>query len=138
MTTTAHAETPVDPLWWSWEGVHGGWVTGAALTAVRDGFAGGRRPVRSLTTHFLTPDDCAPLDPPVAPAPFARQPETRPAAAGRPLAGGPRAELVARVRLRDGRAATGRRARVVRTRQDGRAPGARPASGQTAAGTVNS
>ncbi|GAA3506138.1 acyl-CoA thioesterase II [Streptomyces prasinosporus] len=272
---TVHAEAPVDPLWWSWEGAHGGWVAGAALTAARDGFAGGRRPVRSLTTHFLAPvgagplrfsgtapatgrrtaaclftghqdgepvvlgsalfgpgrtgpayeglpapdvpgpDDCAPLDLPVELALFARQLEMRPATADRPLAGGPRAELVAWVRFRDGRAldaaavatladalppalyarwraprpvptaeltvhftdalddgapegwglvrirtdhagggwavddsavwsadrrllATGRQARVVRARQEGGTPGARPASGRAAAGTVNS
>ncbi|MFF7853380.1 acyl-CoA thioesterase domain-containing protein [Streptomyces sp. NPDC007904] len=161
---TTHAETPVDPRWWSWEGAHGGWVAGAALTAVRDVLAGGGLPVRSLSTHFLAPvgagalrfsgtapatgrrtatclftghqdgeavvlgsalfgpgrtgpayeglmaprvpepDDCAPLDLPVELAPFARQLEIRPATADRPLSGGPRAELVAWVRFRDGRA----------------------------------
>nr|WP_081239489.1 thioesterase family protein [Streptomyces viridosporus] len=163
MTMTTHAETPVDPLWWSWEGAHGGWVAGAALTAVRDAFTGGHRPVRSLTTHFLAPvgtgplrfsgttpatgrstatclftghqdgepalvgsalfgprrtgpgydglpapdvpgpDDCPPLHLPVEQVPFARQLEIRPATADRPLAGGPRAELVAWIRFRDGR-----------------------------------
>ncbi|WP_436850427.1 acyl-CoA thioesterase [Streptomyces griseoloalbus] len=52
---TSHAETRVDPLWWSWEGAHGGWVAAAALDAVRERFAGGAQPVRSLTTHFLAP-----------------------------------------------------------------------------------
>ncbi|MFE9775125.1 acyl-CoA thioesterase [Streptomyces sp. NPDC005931] len=161
---TTHDETRIDPLWWSWEGAHGGRVAGAALDAVRGGFGGAAQPVRSLTTHFLAPvgtgplrfsgtapatgrrtatclftgyqegepvvlgsvllgpgrtgpgheglppprvpgpDDCVPLHLPVELAPFARQLDIRPATADRPLAGGPRAELVAWVRFRDGRA----------------------------------
>ncbi|MET9306384.1 thioesterase family protein [Streptomyces cellulosae] len=61
MTTTAYDATQIDPRWWSWEGMHGGWVAGAALTAVRDSFAGGDRPVRSLTTHYLAPVGTGPL-----------------------------------------------------------------------------
>ncbi|MFC7512590.1 acyl-CoA thioesterase domain-containing protein [Streptomyces thermocarboxydus] len=41
--------------------MHGGWVAGAALTAVRDSFVGGDRPVRSLTTHYLAPVGTGPL-----------------------------------------------------------------------------
>ncbi|BFO17513.1 hypothetical protein SHKM778_39010 [Streptomyces sp. KM77-8] len=58
---TSSDETRVDPLWRSWEGAHGGWVAGAALAAVRDRFAGGDRPVRTLTTHFLAPVGVGPL-----------------------------------------------------------------------------
>ncbi|MEV8074183.1 hypothetical protein [Streptomyces pseudogriseolus] len=43
MTTTAYDATRMDPRWWSFEGMHGGWVAGAALTAVRDAFAGVHR-----------------------------------------------------------------------------------------------
>ncbi|MCO4696077.1 thioesterase family protein [Streptomyces sp. RO-S4] len=61
MTTTSYDATRIDSRWWSWEGMHGGWVAGAALTAVRDSFAGGAQPVRSLTTHFLAPVGTGPL-----------------------------------------------------------------------------
>lgn len=164
---TSSDETRVDPLWRSWEGAHGGWVAGAALTAVRDRLSGGDRPVRTLTTHFLAPvgagplrfsgtgpmagrrtatclftghqdgelvvmgsalfgpartgpahlglpapdvpgpDDCPALELPAELAPFARQLDIRPATADRPLSGGPRAELVAWVRFRDGRTLDG-------------------------------
>ncbi|MFI8189276.1 acyl-CoA thioesterase [Streptomyces sp. NPDC085946] len=164
MTVTTDTETRIDPAWRSWEGGHGGHVAAVALAAVRDRFAGGAHPVRTLTTHFLAPvtadplhvsgtapstgrrtaacvftghqngapvllgsalfgparpgpahagrpapdvpgpQDRAPLR--LAPwlAPFAGQLEIRPATADLPLAGGPRAELVAWVRFLDGRA----------------------------------
>ncbi|WP_128429770.1 acyl-CoA thioesterase [Streptomyces cyaneus] len=59
--TTTGSEIHVDPLWWSWEGAHGGHVAALALTAVRDRFAGGAHPVRTLTTHYLAPVDGSPL-----------------------------------------------------------------------------
>ncbi|MEV7285025.1 thioesterase family protein [Streptomyces sp. NPDC093252] len=61
MTLTSDIQTRVDPLWWSWEGAHGGHVAALALAAVRDRFAGAARPVRTLTTHFLAPVDVGPL-----------------------------------------------------------------------------
>ncbi|MEV0175869.1 thioesterase family protein [Streptomyces sp. NPDC050803] len=61
MTATIEPETRIDPLWWSWEGAHGGHVAAVALTAVRDRFTGGDRPVRTLTTHFLAPVGAGPL-----------------------------------------------------------------------------
>ncbi|MDI9833144.1 thioesterase family protein [Streptomyces sp. KAU_LT] len=61
MSTSTDTETRVDPAWYSWEGAHGGHVAALALTAVRDRFAGGAHPVRTLTTHYLAPVDGAPL-----------------------------------------------------------------------------
>ncbi|MGW5174159.1 acyl-CoA thioesterase [Streptomyces sp. NPDC004082] len=51
----------IDPLWWSWDGAHGGHAAAAALTAVREHLTGGADPVRSLTAHFLAPVDARPL-----------------------------------------------------------------------------
>ncbi|MEU9212341.1 thioesterase family protein [Streptomyces sp. NPDC048415] len=50
----------IDPLWWSWEGAHGGHAAAVALSAVRD-LSGAADPVRALTTHFLRPVDARPL-----------------------------------------------------------------------------
>lgn len=50
------------------------------------------------------PDGCPPLELPVEFVPFSQHVEYRSATAARPLAGGPVAELVAWVRLRDGAA----------------------------------
>ncbi|MFE2042052.1 acyl-CoA thioesterase domain-containing protein, partial [Streptomyces sp. NPDC059477] len=61
MTLTTDVQTRIDPLWWSWDGAHGGHVAALALAAVRDRFAGDARPVRTLTTHFLAPVDVGPL-----------------------------------------------------------------------------
>ncbi|NUP16407.1 MAG: thioesterase family protein [Streptomyces sp.] len=61
MTLTTDTEIRIDPQWWSWEGAHGGHVAALALTAVRDRFAGGDHPVRTLTTHYLAPVDESPL-----------------------------------------------------------------------------
>lgn len=58
---TTDTEFRIDPQWRSWEGAHGGHVAALALTAVRDRFAGGAHPVRTLTTHFLAPVDENPL-----------------------------------------------------------------------------
>ncbi|GAB2728484.1 acyl-CoA thioesterase [Streptomyces bullii] len=162
MTTTTDTETRIDPEWWSWEGAHGGHAAAVALTAVRERLAGGGRPVRTLTTHFLAPvaadplhvsgtapstgrrtaacvftghqngapvllgsalfgpdrsgpahagqpapdvpgpHDCPPLRLQPWLAPFAQRVDIRPATADLPLAGGPRAELVAWVRFADG------------------------------------
>lgn len=165
MTTTTDTEIRIDPLWWSWEGAHGGHVAALALAAVRDRFAGGAHPVRTLTTHYLAPvddsplyfsgtapaalgrrtatcgftghqngvpvilgsalfgsgrqgpshdgnpvprvpgpQDCRRLELPAELSPFARQLEIRPATQDLPLAGGDRAELMAWIRFRDGRA----------------------------------
>ncbi|MFD4523577.1 acyl-CoA thioesterase [Streptomyces sp. NPDC058470] len=52
----------MDPLWWSWEGAHGGHVAATVLAAVRDRAAAvGIRPARALTTHFLAPVDARPI-----------------------------------------------------------------------------
>lgn len=61
MTTTTGTEIRIDPAWWSGEGAHGGHVAAVALAAVRDRFAGGGHPVRTLATHFLAPVDESPL-----------------------------------------------------------------------------
>lgn len=61
VTTTTENESRIDPLWRSWEGAHGGHVAAVALRAVRERFAGGVRPVRTLTTHFLAPAAAGPL-----------------------------------------------------------------------------
>ncbi|WP_326725122.1 thioesterase family protein [Streptomyces sp. NBC_00243] len=59
---TSDAVAHIDPLWWSWEGAHGGHVAAAALSAVRDHAAeAGQHPARTLTTHFLAPVDARPL-----------------------------------------------------------------------------
>lgn len=57
----------VDRSWWSEAGAHGGYLAAAALTAMRARLGshadpGTRRPVRALTTRFLTPVDDRPLD----------------------------------------------------------------------------
>lgn len=59
--TTTDTEIRVDPRWWSWEGAHGGHVAALSLTAVRDRFAAGAHPVRTLTAHYLAPVDDSPL-----------------------------------------------------------------------------
>ncbi|MFC8433248.1 acyl-CoA thioesterase [Streptomyces sp. NPDC057253] len=61
MTTSTEHESQIDPEWRSWEGAHGGHVAAVALAAVRARFAGGARPVRTLTTHFLAPVGAGPL-----------------------------------------------------------------------------
>ncbi|MFD5074926.1 acyl-CoA thioesterase [Streptomyces sp. NPDC058371] len=61
MPATSSTVTRIDPLWWSWEGAHGGHTAAVALTAVRDLIGGGGHPVRALTTHFLAPVDARPL-----------------------------------------------------------------------------
>lgn len=61
MTATTDTQIRIDPKWWSWEGAHGGHVAALALTAVRDRFAGGAHPVRTLTAHYLAPVDDSPL-----------------------------------------------------------------------------
>lgn len=61
VTTSTEHESRIDPQWRSWEGAHGGHVAAVALAAVRSRFAGGARPVRTLTTHFLAPADAGPL-----------------------------------------------------------------------------
>nr|WP_210588666.1 thioesterase family protein [Streptomyces sp. GESEQ-35] len=61
MTMTTDTDVRIDPLWWSWEGAHGGHAAAVALAAVRDRFAGGAQAVRTLTTHFLAPVDTRPL-----------------------------------------------------------------------------
>ncbi|MEV7345231.1 thioesterase family protein [Streptomyces sp. NPDC093544] len=59
---TNDAVARIDPLWWSWEGAHGGHVAATALAAVRDRATdGGIRPARALTTHFLAPVDARPI-----------------------------------------------------------------------------
>ncbi|SHH31609.1 acyl-CoA thioesterase [Streptomyces sp. 3214.6] len=51
----------IDARWQAFPGAHGGHVAAVALGAVRDGFASGAQPVRSMTTHFLSPADVGPL-----------------------------------------------------------------------------
>ncbi|MEU3980858.1 thioesterase family protein [Streptomyces sp. NPDC026672] len=57
----APAGNGLDPRWRPWTSEHAGRTAAVALAAVRDHFAGGAHPVRSLTTHFLAPVGASPL-----------------------------------------------------------------------------
>ncbi|MGC0417456.1 acyl-CoA thioesterase [Embleya sp. AB8] len=62
---TSLREISVDRSWWSWAGVHGGYLAALGLDAMREDVLSrspnSERPVRTVTTHFLRPVDQRPF-----------------------------------------------------------------------------